>query len=366
MTGLRRRVAIDANPTTRPAPTGTERYAVELCRRLPALAPELDFVFYSSRLGASSRPGASGAGAPGLDLTVLPAPRMWSQLRLPVELWQRRPDLLFVPSHVVPFAAPGAALTVVHDLAFERFPAAYGAAELAYLRLTTRWAERRCRALLTVSEATKRDLVELHGVSPERIHVAHNGVADAPPAPSDADVAARMRKLGIDRPFVLHVGRVETKKNQLTALGAVERLDGDTLFVSAGGARDPDLTARLRRSPRCRVLGRVGADDLEALYRGARALCFPSLYEGFGFPVLEALQRGVPVATTATSSLPEVGGALAEYARDPFDPDQLAEALRRAMARRDEVRELGPGWAARFSWSRCAETVAGLLRELLR
>lgn len=348
-------VAVDANPATRSAPTGTERYAAELCRRLPALTPELEFVFYASR-----------PGAPDIDLTVLPAPRLWSQLRLPVELWQRRPDLLFVPSHVVPFAAPGAALTAVHDLAFERYPAAYRTAELAYLRLTTRWAERRCRALLTVSEATKRDLVELHGVAPERVHVAYNGVSPAPPPPDAGGAQRRLRELGIDHPFVLHVGRIETKKNQLTALGAVERLPGDLLFVSAGAPSDPDLAGRLRRSPRSRVLGRVDAADLEALYSRAEALCFPSLYEGFGFPVLEALQRGVPVATTAVSSLPEVGGTLAEYAKDPLDPDQLAAALKRAIARRPEIAELGPQWAARFTWDRCAASVAALLRELVR
>lgn len=354
MTGTRRRVAIDANPATRAAPTGTERYAAELCRRLPDLAPDLEFVLYASR-----------PGAPDLDLTVLPAPRLFSQLRLPVELWQRRPDLLFVPSHVVPFAAPGAALTVVHDLAFERFPAAYRPAELAYLRLTTRWAERRCKALLTVSEATRRDLVDLHGVAPERIHVAHPGVAAAPPPPPAAEAEQRLRGLSVDGPYVLHVGRIEARKNQLTALGAVERLGDGTLLVSAGDPRDAELAGRLRRSPRARVLGRVEAADLETLYRGARALCFPSLYEGFGFPVLEALQRGVPVATTAASSLPEVGGALAEYARDPLDPEELGAALGRAIARREEMRELGPAWAARFSWDRCAETVAGQLRELL-
>jgi glycosyltransferase involved in cell wall biosynthesis len=346
-------IAVDADPAARAAPTGTERYAAELCQRLPRVAPDLDFVFYARRPGVRS-----------VDLTVLPAPRLWSQARLPVELWRRRPDVLFVPAHVVPFAAPGRATTVVHDLAFERHPSAYRPAELAYLRLTTRWAERRCRTLLTVSEATRRDLAELHGVPPERVRVAHPGLPPAPPPPPPQDTARRLRRLGVDRPFVLHVGRIEPKKNQLTALAATERLPGDTTLVTAGAARDPDLTARLRRSPRCRVLGRVDAADLEALYAKAEALCFPSLYEGFGFPVLEALQRGLPVATAATSSLPEVGGRLAEYAKRSLDADDLAAALRRAMARRAEIQTEGPRWAARFGWDACAEAVAGVLRDL--
>src|SRR5438309_6954925 len=135
-------VAVDANPATRPLATGTETYARELARRLPAAAPELAFRFYASRPGDLD----------GLDLTVLPGRRLWSQLRLPLELARRAPDLFFAPSHVVPFLARGRALTVVHALAFERFPAAYPPGALAYLRLTTRWAAARCPRLVTWSE----------------------------------------------------------------------------------------------------------------------------------------------------------------------------------------------------------------------
>jgi glycosyltransferase involved in cell wall biosynthesis len=344
-------VAVDASPAARPVRTGTERYAAELCRRLPAAAPELRFAFYSSRPG----------DAPGLDLTVLPAPRLWSQVRLPIELWQRRPDLLFVPSHAVPFLAPGRTLTVVHDLAFERYPAAYRPSELAYLRLTTRWAGRRCRHLVTVSEATRRDLVQIYRVPAERISVVHPGASQPPGPMPDEEAAARVAALGVDGPFVLHVGRVEPRKNQLTALAAIERLDG-LLFVSAGPPADLDLVSGLRRSRRCRVLGRVSPGDLEALYQRAQALCFPSLYEGFGFPVLEAMQRGLPVVTTGVSSLPEVAGGAAEYVQDPLDPEELAAALERAIGRRQQLAGLGRARAARFSWERTATGVAEVLR----
>src|SRR6266540_3698123 len=129
-----RTVAVDANPVARPAHTGTEVYAREVAGRLPAAAPDLRFVLYASRPG----------DVEGCDLTVLPGRRLWSQGRLCRELWLSGPDLFFAPAHVVPFLAPGRTLTVVHDLAFERFPGAYRPAALAYLRLTTRWAERRC------------------------------------------------------------------------------------------------------------------------------------------------------------------------------------------------------------------------------
>lgn len=350
-----RTVAVDANPAARAVHTGTEVYAREVALRLPAAAPELRFRFYAARPGDVA----------GLDLTVLPGRRLWSQLRLPRELWRRRPDLFFAPSHVVPFLAPGPALTVIHDLAFERYPAAYGRSALAYLRLTTRWAERRCRRLLTVSQATARDLAELHRVDLARVAVVPPGGGEPPTCSPSPEVALRrVVALGVDRPFVLHVGRVETRKNQLTALEAVERLP-DLLLVLAGPVADRGLAARLATSRRCRLLGRVSTADLEALYAQAQALVFPSLYEGFGIPVLEAMRRGLPVVTTAVSSLPEVGGEAAVYVDEPRDAMALATAIDRALTERGRLRRLGLEQAARFTWDRTAAGVASVIRELL-
>lgn len=347
-------VAIDANPAARAVRTGTETYAWEVARRLPAVTPELHYRFYAARAGDT----------PGLDLTVLPARRLWSQVRLPVELWQTRPDLFFAPSHVVPFAAPGRTVTVVHDLAFERHPAAYSTGELAYLRLTTHWAARRCRRLVAVSAATAADLVDLYRVPPQRISVVPLGGGEAPRHHSPAEASRRVRRLGLEAPFVLHVGRIEARKNQLTALAAVERLDG-LLLACAGPIVEREMAARLASSPRCRLLGRVEQADLEALYARSQALLFPSLYEGFGLPVLEAMRRGVPVVTAAVSALPEVAGEAAVYVDDPLDAEALAAALERAFRERARLRRLGLDRAGRFSWDRTAEGVGTVIRELL-
>ena len=350
-----KRVAVDANPLTRAAFTGTEVYLRELAPRLPAAGPEIEWVFYAGR----PAPGAE------VDLTVLPAPRLWSQARLPVELWSRRPDLFFAPSHVVPYLAPGRALTVVHDLAFERFPEAYRPIDRWYLRRTTRWALRRCPVVIAVSESTRRDLVELYDADPERVVVVHSA---ATPPPRRLQVRrARLAELGVAEPFALHVGRVEPRKNQAAALAAVERVEGLTL-VSAGPIADVALAHRLLASGRARVLGRVDAGDLELLYRSASALVFPSLYEGFGFPVLEAMLRGLPVVTVRSSSLPEVGGDAALYAEAPDDVDGLAGALRSAVedpAVRKRLVAAGRRQAARFSWEQTAAGVAEVIRGLL-
>jgi glycosyltransferase involved in cell wall biosynthesis len=351
-----REVAVDVNPIVREAHTGTEVYAREVARRLPTAAPDLRFVLYASRI----------ADVDGVDLTVLPGRRPWSQGRLCRELWRRRPDLFFAPSHVVPFLAPGRALTVVHDLAFERHPDAYPRSSLAYLRLTTRWAERRCPLLLTPSRSTAADLARLHGVDERRLRVVPPGGGEPPSCPPHPQAArARAAELGVDRPFVLHVGRVEPRKNQVAALEAVERLP-DLLLVSAGAVMDAGMGGRLAASPRCRQLGRLPDADLEALYACAEALVFPSRYEGFGIPVLEAMRRGVPVVTAAVSSLPEVGGDAAVYVDDPCDPAALADAIEWALADRDRLRRLGRERAARFTWDRTAAGVVSVMRELLQ
>lgn len=347
-------IAVDINPATRAVMTGTEVYAREVCVRLPAAAPELEWRFYASRPRAGL----------GVDVMVLPLRRLWTQVRLPLALARRRPDLLFVPSHAIPFAWSGNALTVVHDLAFERHPAAYSSAERTYLRLTTRWAVARCPLLIAVSESTKADLVALYGVKPDRIRVVPLGVAT--PA-SAAAPAGRLAELGLDGAFVLQVGRVEARKNQAAALAAVERLDGVTLAV-AGPERDTALASRLRDSDRCRVLGRVDQATLELLYKKASAVIVPSLYEGFGLPVLEAMARGKVVVAAKASSLPEVGGEAALYFHEAAGAEQVAAVLDAAIhdqALRTRLAKAARARAAKFTWERTAAGVAGVIRELV-
>jgi glycosyltransferase involved in cell wall biosynthesis len=329
-------------------------YTREVCARLPAAAPELSWRFFASRPRAGL----------GVDVMVMPLRRLWSQVRLPVALAAERPQLLFVPAHAIPFAWPGRALTVVHDLAFERFPHAYSVAERAYLRLTTRWAAMRCPLLIAVSESTKADLVSAYGLRPERIRVVPLGASKPEVAPAPT---SRLAELGLNGTFVLQVGRIEIRKNQTAALAAVERLDGVTLAV-AGPERDPALAAKLRASGRCRVLGRVDQPTLELLYKRAAAVVVPSLYEGFGLPVLEAMARGKVVVAAKASSLPEVGGEAALYFHDAADSEQLAtvlevalgdEPLRRSLVKAARER------ARKFTWDRCAAGVAEVIRELI-
>jgi glycosyltransferase involved in cell wall biosynthesis len=349
-------VAVDINPATRPVVTGTETFTREVCRRLPAISPDIAWRFLASRPPTERL---------GVDVTVLPLRRGWSQVRLPVALAADRPDLLFVPAHVIPFAWLGRSLTVVHDLAFEVYPDVYGAAERAYLRATTAWAVARCKLLIAISESTKQDLIERYRVDPDRVRVVPLGIGK-PARPNTSSHA--VDELGLDGDFVLQVGRVEARKNQAVALAAVEQLDGVTLVV-AGPTRDSALTAKLASSNRCRVLGPVNGPMLDLLYERAAAVLVPSLYEGFGLPVLEAMSRGKVVVAGKVSSLPEVGGEAALYFPDPKDAAGIARVLQVALtdhALRKTLAAAATARAAAFTWERTAKAVAGVIDEALK
>jgi alpha-1,3-rhamnosyl/mannosyltransferase len=166
---------------------------------------------------------------------------------------------------------------------------------------------------------------------------------------------------------MLHVGRIEPRKNQLAALAAVERVPGLRL-VCAGRIADQAMASLLRSSDRCTVLGEVDVETRDSLYRQASALVFPSLYEGFGLPILEAMRSGLPVVTVRTSSLPEVGGEAVLYAAAPDDVQGLAEHLGRVVKDprlRRRLARAGRDQAAGFTWRRCAEGVAEVIRSLL-
>ena len=348
-------VAVDVNPATRPIATGTEIFTREVCRRLPTLLPNVRWRFFASRPRAGL----------GLDVTVLPMRRLWTQVRLPLHLASERPDLLFVPAHVVPAAWFGRVLTVVHDLAFEKFPQAYGYGDRAYLRLAAQLAARRSKPLIAISETTRQDLVELYNVPASQIRVVPLGINP----PLDQDVPAdRLAALGVKKRFVLQVGRVEPRKNQATALAAVEQLGDDVQLVIAGPERDSALAAKLRQSSRCAVLGTVDAPTLDLLYRQAEVVVVPSLYEGFGLPVLEAMARGKVVVAAKASSLPEVGGAAALYFHDARDAEGLARVLDVALhdkELRTSIVKAARARAATFSWDRTAKAVAAVIEESL-
>lgn len=364
-------IDIDASRATVAQRTGTERYSYEVIAALDRIAPaEVQFRLYIN--GGRERLPPLSSRAQVRDLRL---PRLWTHLRLGPASWRARPRVLFVPAHVVPLLHPPTVVTI-HDVGYRVFPEAHTARRRLELEVTTRWSLRAARRVLAVSEATKRDLVNWYGVNPDRITVTPLGLsADfGPPDDRDCVTAVRARYGLLQRPYLLYIGTVQPRKNLARVIEALATVlaAGYNLDLVLAGKRgwlsEPieRRASELGIADRVRFTGYIADADLPALLAGALAFIFPSLYEGFGLPVLEAMACGAPVITSTISSLPEVAGDAALLV-DPLDPYAIAAAIMRVhddATLRADLRQRGLARARQFTWESCAQrTLEALMAE---
>jgi glycosyltransferase involved in cell wall biosynthesis len=335
-------VVLDADVLGRQR-TGDETYVRELLRELAAAAPT------DLRLAAITR--RPDLVPDGIEPLHLPARSQTARMALGVPRLLRgvRPALAhFV--HALPLALPCPGVLTVQDLSFERDPEVMGRRDRLVFRATVPRSARRAARVLAISELTKRDLVELYGVDAQKVVVT--------PLAADAAFAPDGPTADGD-PYVLFVGALQPRKEPATAIEALSLIGPDApRIVLAGpdkGGRTETEAAARRLGVRAEFRGHVEQAELAALYRGAGCLVFPSRYEGFGLPVLEAMASGTPVVAT-------IGGAILV---EPGDAPALAGGIERALADHERLREAGLARAAQFSWAETARKTLDVYRTLL-
>ena len=338
-------ILLNARAAARATITGVERWTAELIPRLRALAPER-YVIVAPPRRASGR----GAG------------QAWEQLALPLLARRTRAQIIFSPANLAPVLWPRNVL-MLHDAAVLREPDAYSRAYSLWHRTVGVRSARRALRVLTVSEFSRGELIELAGLDPKRVVVVHGGVDDRFTPAADHERAAA--ELGLSRPYVLTVATDDRRKNLPVLAETVRGLGALGIeLVWAGEARP--YFAQAQAIQGARALGYVAEEHLAGLYRGALAFVLPSRYEGLGLTCLEAMACGTPVVAADRAALPETCGKAALLV-DPDDPAAVAAAVLRAISDdslRSRLRADGLVRASERTWDRAAGETDALLRTL--
>lgn len=393
-------IGIDATRSNERQKTGTEWYAYHIIQALKKLDRKNNYILYSydSLKGGLEDLPVNFKSRVLRSITDI----LWTQLRLSLEMLISPPDVLFVPAHTIPLIHPKATVLTVHDLGFEYFPdlyrtvpigppslgwileiaarivtfGRYGNSEYDYHRWAMRFGIKHAKRIIAVSEFTKKDVIERFGADPQKIVVAEHGFDRShyrPRKKGEKVNSIRILKL---RPYILFVGRIEKKKNIDGLLEAYRIIKTRStksyklVLIGKPGFGHEQFQDQVRRFPSfirhdVHFLGWVGEEETAEFYRNAALFVFPSHFEGFGIPVIQAMASGVPVVCSNTTSLPEVAGDAALLV-DPHDPKIIASAMQKALEDRSLRKSLikkGLRRVRKFSWEKSARKTLRVLEE---
>lgn len=348
--------------------TGNETYVRGLVEGFSGLEGDFDLSVY--HLGTPWRSDAPRVRfrrlATGSSLLRLAAD-------LPLRAARERLGVLHT-TYAAPLLAPCPVVVTVHDISFVAHPEWFSARDLRVLSMTVPWSMRRAARILTVSELCRAQIVESYGVPEERVVTVPNAAGPAAQPLTKAEAKGELAKLGLDlrRPYLLAVGNLQPRKNLARLIEAFGRLTAGGLDIDlvVAGPRHYQgelvLAAGREAGDRVHFTGYLGDRQLAACYRCAEAFVFPSLFEGFGIPALEAMAHGVPVASSRGGALPEVCGDAALYF-DPLEVESIEDALRRILtdsALRADLVRAGHSRESRFTWTRSAEQTLAVYRAV--
>jgi glycosyltransferase involved in cell wall biosynthesis len=350
-------IGVDASRAQVEEKTGTETYSSELIQALLAL-PEAKK--HTWRL---------------YNRENIPWKRFWTQGGLALEVLKHPPDVLFIPAHTLPLLRRPQIKTVVtiHGLEYEYLPEYYQFPQKLLLNRSTEYAVKYADRLIAVSKWTKNQLVDRLGADPKKVSVVYEGIStrlvEAKDHQFKPDYMRQIRhKYGLEKDYILFVGTVQPRKNLVRLIEAFAKLDSNRQLVIAGKLGwmyDKILAApkKLNVSKRVRLIGRVEDPDMAAIYKGASLFVLPSLMEGFGLPILEAMNFGIPVITSDRGALPEVAGKAALVV-NPESSEQMAEAMSLVLTNQELKQgliEAGYRRISQFSWAKAARATLAVL-----
>lgn len=364
-------IGLDGSRIAKTHYTGTEHYSHAIFEHMFRVAPHHQYTIYAPAMPTHSL----DTGSANVTWRIIPFPRLWTQFRLSTEmLTGKQPDVLFIPSHTIPLIHPKATVTTVHDLGFLHFPEYYGTIERAYQSFGLRQAVKASSRIISVSQATKDDLLKFTKYSADRITVIHHGVdRDVFRAPDVGEQPPS--KQAQAQPYLYDIGRIEAKKNIPQLLRAFRilkeknRIPHKLVLAGKPGQHGYDeVEAVLKELPESvrsdvLLLGYVSDEDHATWLRFADCMVFPSGFEGFGLPALEAMASKVPVVTSNASCLPEIvgdAGVIVNHTR----AEAIAEGVMKVLSNskyRAELIHNGQERIKQFSWERAALKTIGVL-----
>lgn len=366
-------IAVDAHRLNAEVMTGGEIYTLNLLGSLAALDRENRYTLYVDR------PTQDRFGKDNFKFKALrqPTPRLWHLATLPRELLSHKPDVLFMPGFLIPVYHPGRVVVSFLDLAFRIFPGILKTRLAFVFERQVAFAARHADAIIAISESTKRDIVKFYDIPPEKIFVTYLGYEAGlfKPETDEVRTAGVLTKHGINTEFVLCVGTLEPRKNldrliEAFALFKKQSGAGHKLVITGakGWLYDKifETVSELKLENEVVFTGYVAREDLPSLFSRAGVFVYPSLYEGFGLPPLEAMACGAPVITSNVSSLPEVVGEAGAMV-DPYDVQGLAEAISRVLTEESLRREMaakGIERAKLFSWEKAAAQTLAVFQHV--
>ncbi|AKM82773.1 TPA: glycosyltransferase family 1 protein [Candidatus Berkelbacteria bacterium] len=321
-------IGIDTSRAVKEHLTGTEYYSIELIKSFMKLDKEDRFLLYSPK---DPRPNL-GHLPENFHTKIMPFPKFWSQVRLSIEMLSNKPDVLFVPAHLVPIIHPKNTVTTIHDLGFKHFPELYPAKELLYHNWGMNFSVKHAKKIITVSEYTKKDLLETYNIEPTKIDVVWSGV-DLERFKPDETVKKK--------PYILFIGRLEEKKNIVNMIKAYaflrkeQHVTHQLVLAGSPGFGYENIQKEIEGLPAeiqkdIIQTGYISEEEYIKRLREADIFLFCTNFEGFGFPVIEAMATGTPVVASNVTSIPEIAGNAAMLV-NPKKPIEIGAALSRLI-----------------------------------